>query len=341
MSSHGRDRSKPGGGPTGPDVEQKTLGGAIGKTTLVEQTCGRPVLRSVPATPMEAAGHEGAAPRTANAGPVAAPSAVEARGPSMLEIFGRRHDADVQTHPAASAGAAAPREATVHAAAEAGIATPASPLPHALTMKELFGRHDVSDVQAHTGPEAAASARAMGAEAYATGNHVVLGDKTDLHTVAHEAAHVVQQRGGVQLKGGVGAAGDSYEQHADAVADKVVRGESAEALLDQHAAPGGAQGVQRAVQRKDSPEDTQILDHQADLKNTDVEIPALEGALLSTRLDAVKKGLLSQSAFDASLDLSRAMAQLQPAAKAKGGGRRRRAGDRHQRGAAAVSGLAA
>jgi hypothetical protein len=32
-------------------------------------------------------------------------------------------------------------------------------------------------------------------------NHV----GADLHTVAHEAAHVVHQREGVQLKGGVGA----------------------------------------------------------------------------------------------------------------------------------------
>jgi hypothetical protein len=55
------------------------------------------------------------------------------------------------------------------------------------------------------GGDAAVSARDMGAEAYATGHHAVLGDHTELHTVAHEAAHVVQQRGGVQPKsGGVG-----------------------------------------------------------------------------------------------------------------------------------------
>ena len=86
----------------------------------------------------------------------------------------------------------------------------------------------------------------MGAAAYATGDHVVLGRGTGLHTVAHEAAHVAQQRGGVQLKGGVGAAGDAYEQHADAVADAVVAGESAAPLLDQMASSGHA-GV--AVQR--------------------------------------------------------------------------------------------
>ena len=44
--------------------------------------------------------------------------------------------------------------------------------------------------------------------------------------------------------------GDVYEQHADAVADLVTRGESAESLLDRHAPTGASgAGVQRAVQR--------------------------------------------------------------------------------------------
>jgi hypothetical protein len=38
----------------------------------------------------------------------------------------------------------------------------------------------------------------------------------------NEAAHVVQQRGGVQLKGGAGEVGDSYERHADAMVDHLV-----------------------------------------------------------------------------------------------------------------------
>jgi len=40
--------------------------------------------------------------------------------------------------------------------------------------------------------------------------------------VAHELAHVVQQRAGVSLKGGVGESGDRYEQEADAAARAVV-----------------------------------------------------------------------------------------------------------------------
>ncbi len=88
------------------------------------------------------------------------------------------------------------------------------------------------------GGEAAASARDMGARAYAAGDHVVLGESPDLRTVAHEAAHVVQQRGGVQLEGGVGQVGDPYERNADEVADRVVRGECAERLLEPSGSPG-------------------------------------------------------------------------------------------------------
>jgi hypothetical protein len=61
----------------------------------------------------------------------------------------------------------------------------------------------------------------------------------------------VQQRGGVQLKGGIDSgASDPHEQHADQVADAVVHGRSAEALLDPYAqgSSGGAPrtaGIQR------------------------------------------------------------------------------------------------
>src|SRR5262249_8356100 len=118
-------------------------------------------------------------------------------------------------------------------------------------------------------------------------------------------------------KGGVGAAGDAYERHADAVADRVVAGESAEDLLDQRAV-SGASGTTQAVQCKEGKDDAEILTNQASLKGTDVEIPALEGALLSTRQEAVRLGLLSQASFDAGLALSQSMTQLQPAVAARG-----------------------
>jgi hypothetical protein len=137
----------------------------------------------------------------------------------------------------------------IHAAAARGISTPSTSLPHADVIQRAFGRHNISSVQAHVGGDASASADAMGASAYATGNHVVLGKGTDLRTEAHEAAHVIQQRGGVQLSGGVGQTGDAYEQHADEVAELVVQGKSSEALLDRMAG-GGAAKNDGAVQHK-------------------------------------------------------------------------------------------
>ena len=146
----------------------------------------------------------------------------------------------------------AERADNVHAAAAHGVATASTALPHYSMIQRAFGRHDISAVQAHVGAEARASADAMGADAYATGNHVVLGKGSDLFTTAHEAAHVVQQRGGVQLKGGVGEAGDAYERHADEVASLVVQGKSAEGLLDRYAGDGAAPAA-GPVQRMDSP----------------------------------------------------------------------------------------
>ncbi|MBC7976017.1 MAG: hypothetical protein H7138_13680, partial [Myxococcales bacterium] len=116
--------------------------------------------------------------------------------------------------------------------------------------------------------------------------------------------------------GGVGVAGDAYEQHADAVADAVVAGQSAAPLLDR--VTGRGQGAAHAIQRKEGKADAKILENQASLKGPDVEIPALEGALLATRMEAVKQGLLSQASFDAGLKLSQAMTRLQPAVAANG-----------------------
>ncbi len=142
--------------------------------------------------------------------------------------------------------------------ASQGIAGPARRLPHLGRIQESFGRHDVSGVEAHVGGAATAAAERMGALAYATGNQVAFRETPDLHTAAHEAAHVVQQRGGVQLAGGVGQAGDPYEKHADRVADAVVRGERAESLLDE-AAPSSTRSGSKspdasAVQHKSDTE---------------------------------------------------------------------------------------
>lgn len=77
-------------------------------------------------------------------------------------------------------------------------------------------------------------------------------------------------------------------------------------------------GTAHAVQRADAGPDARLLDSQARLTGPDVEIPALEGALLQTRRQAVQRGLLSQASFDASFALCHAMTQLQPAAAVGG-----------------------
>ncbi len=138
----------------------------------------------------------------------------------------------------------------VLAAAARGIEAPSQSLPHLEQIQESFGKHNVSHVQAHVGGAAAEATAAMGADAYATRSHVAFANPPDLHTAAHEAAHIVQQQGGVQLKGGVGEAGDAYERHADAVADKVVAGESAEPLLDQLATGSRSSAPSTAIQRR-------------------------------------------------------------------------------------------
>ncbi|MFI5260025.1 MAG: DUF4157 domain-containing protein, partial [Candidatus Limnocylindrales bacterium] len=66
----------------------------------------------------------------------------------------------------------------------------------ATRMAQAFGT-DFSDVRVHSGSEAAASAAAFEARAYTIGNDIVQGPGAgDDRTMAHELAHVVQQRNG-------------------------------------------------------------------------------------------------------------------------------------------------
>jgi hypothetical protein len=145
----------------------------------------------------------------------------------------------------------------VHAAAQDGVRGGAQPLPHLDAIQASFGpAHDLSRIEAHTGADAAAACTAIDASAYASGDSVAFAGAPALHTAAHEAAHVVQQAQGVHLYGGLGEDGDAYERAADAVADRVVAGQSAADLLG---APGS--GAAPAVQRK-AEYDTLGLDYQ-------------------------------------------------------------------------------
>jgi hypothetical protein len=104
-------------------------------------------------------------------------------------------------------------------------------LPFLDSIQKSFGHHDLSDVRAQTGAAAGAAVWERGAEAFTRGSVVTFAHAPGLHTAAHEAAHVIQQRAGVEVVGGVGRDGDAYERHADEVAERVVAKEVSEGGL--------------------------------------------------------------------------------------------------------------
>ncbi|MFB6528942.1 DUF4157 domain-containing protein [Streptomyces sp. NPDC056399] len=88
---------------------------------------------------------------------------------------------------------------------------------------------DFSDVRIHDDAAARASAGEVGAHAYTSGSHVVIGDGgADKHTLAHELTHVIQQRqgpvAGTDNGGGlkVSDPGDRFEREAEANARRAM-----------------------------------------------------------------------------------------------------------------------
>ena len=145
-----------------------------------------------------------------------------------------------------ASGAAVDRAGrSAHGIADAGLRGASGSLPYLDRIQKSFGRHDLADVQASVGGEARTANERLGALAYTQGRRIAFKESPDLRLTAHEAAHAVQQSQGVQLKGGLGRLGDRHEQKADRVADQVVAGRSAEAMLD-----AGAQSLRpRATPR--------------------------------------------------------------------------------------------
>lgn len=172
--------------------------------------------------------------------------------------------------------------------ARLGVSQGGGAMPFASQIQASFGRHSVADVRAHTGAAAAEACAAIGAQAYATGTDIAFGRTPDLHTAAHEAAHIVQQRAGVSLQGGVGRAGDPYERHADEVADLVVAGKSAEHLLERFARRGASSSG--SVQRKHEYNRTNV--HFGDDRHTNKE-SSTTVSQLSASLS--KKGLAASA----------------------------------------------
>jgi Domain of unknown function (DUF4157) len=113
-----------------------------------------------------------------------------------------------------------------------------SPLdPGARSFFEERMGHDFSDVRVHTGGRADESARSIHAQAYTVGTQVVFRSgsyqpDTDAgrHVLAHELAHVVQQKAGpvagTPSPGGISVSdpGDPFERAAERTADQVMTG---------------------------------------------------------------------------------------------------------------------
>ena len=165
------------------------------------------------------------------------------------------HDDERSTLPiqTKAAGTATKSPEETQQIAARGVAGPGETMPFLGELQESFGPAGgaLRDARAHIGGDAAAAAGQIGAHAFATGHDVALPEHPDKGLVAHEAAHVVQQAGGVHPSGGVGAAGDPLEQQADAVAEAVVAGKSAAPIL---ASSVGGSGGATSVQRQGAPD---------------------------------------------------------------------------------------
>ncbi|MEU2075227.1 DUF4157 domain-containing protein [Streptomyces sp. NPDC013489] len=110
------------------------------------------------------------------------------------------------------------------------LRAPGRPLDEATRtdMESRLGA-DFSDVRIHDDAAARASAGEVGAHAYTSGSHVVIGDGgADKHTLAHELTHVIQQRqgpvAGTDNGGGlkVSDPGDRFEREAEANARRAM-----------------------------------------------------------------------------------------------------------------------
>jgi Domain of unknown function (DUF4157) len=143
-----------------------------------------------------------------------------------------------------------------------------SPIPDTTKtrMESSFGA-DFSQVRIHTDSAAASSARSVQAQAYTVGNDIVFGSGTPSldsaagqHGLAHELAHVVQQRSGpvegTPAPGGVQISdpSDRFETQAERVADQVQAGQAQEGDVAT-AGAGGGFSLQRQEEEEEEGEE--------------------------------------------------------------------------------------
>ncbi|MGW7514398.1 eCIS core domain-containing protein [Streptomyces sp. NPDC054796] len=146
----------------------------------------------------------------------------------MLQRERHTHDASCGHQPPVPPVPPVQRSTTVHDV----LRGPGRPLDAAVSA-DMEGRlgADFSDVRLHTGPAAQRSAAEIGARAYTSGSHVVIGEGgADKETLAHELIHVIQQRqgpvAGTDTGDGLAVSdpGDRFEREAAAGAARAVSG---------------------------------------------------------------------------------------------------------------------
>lgn len=116
-------------------------------------------------------------------------------------------------------------------------------------MEAAFGS-DFSNVRIHDDEQARAHATAMNANAFTHGEEIFIGTgPTSPQLIAHELAHVVQQRQAAEIKNEVNRPGDHFERAADQMAQQVLSGGKATASQG---------GTAPAIQR--SPRDEQVYE---------------------------------------------------------------------------------
>ncbi|MFF4381208.1 DUF4157 domain-containing protein [Kitasatospora sp. NPDC001547] len=167
------------------------------------------------------------------------------------------HD-DGRGHPTRQRAGARPGAAVQRSAVADVLRSAGRPLDDTTRtdMENRFGA-DFTDVRIHDGPAARRSAAEVGARAYTSGSHVVIGEGGgDRHTLAHELTHVVQQRRG-PVAGTDNGSGlrvsdpsDRFEREAEANARRITAGPSrapgaAETSYRASSSPAGTTAVQR------------------------------------------------------------------------------------------------
>lgn len=177
-----------------------------------------------------------------------------------------------------SIGNAAVTELIQRSAVPDVLRSPGSPLDDQ-TRTEMETRlgADFSDVRLHRDAEARRSAAELGARAYTSGNHVVIGDGgADPHTLAHELFHVVQQRNGpvdgTDTGDGyqVSDPTDRFEREAEAVASRAMK-----PALQRTVGDDTEMTVQRAPDDGDTVESAEAGTARAELTASLLSSPSL------------------------------------------------------------------